>query len=283
MKKLLTYLSIAVLFGLTLSFFAPDSDATFYRRGRLLKTGQTTQYSSKLDDGYYQKGLAKSYTVISPGTTTLIKLAHYVSAAGAITFNNTLHTIVDSGSGLAIFKTNDVIYTDSAGNLGPFTVTTGNSVTTITATGATFTDGTPAGTVTFYKAENHTNNVVFDNNTGLMWSQTVSGNMGAASDGKMPWTGQTYDIFAYAAAANAANLGGYNDWRIANRGEISSIINLETKLPDTTPFTGFPSAIIQTSASVDANNQFSVRFDTAATISSLLKTNDYLVLLIRGG
>lgn len=33
----------------------------------LLKTGQTTQYNSELDDGYYEKGTAKSYTVLTTG------------------------------------------------------------------------------------------------------------------------------------------------------------------------------------------------------------------------
>lgn len=34
---------------------------------QLLKTGQTTQYNSKEDDGYFEKGVAKSYTVLSAG------------------------------------------------------------------------------------------------------------------------------------------------------------------------------------------------------------------------
>lgn len=34
---------------------------------KLLKTGQTTQYNSELDDGYYEKGVAKSYTVNTTG------------------------------------------------------------------------------------------------------------------------------------------------------------------------------------------------------------------------
>ena len=33
----------------------------------LQKTGQTTQYDSKLDDGFYQKGVAKSYTILTTG------------------------------------------------------------------------------------------------------------------------------------------------------------------------------------------------------------------------
>ena len=34
---------------------------------KLLKTGQTTQYNDELDDGYYEKGVAKSFTVNSTG------------------------------------------------------------------------------------------------------------------------------------------------------------------------------------------------------------------------
>ena len=40
---------------------------TIARRGRTLATGQTTPYSSELDDGHYEKGLAKSYTVYTTG------------------------------------------------------------------------------------------------------------------------------------------------------------------------------------------------------------------------
>lgn len=38
-----------------------------YSVAKLLKTGQTTQYSSELDDGYYQKGVSKSYTILTTG------------------------------------------------------------------------------------------------------------------------------------------------------------------------------------------------------------------------
>ncbi len=37
------------------------------RRGQLLKTGQVTQYGGQLDDGYHEKGLAKSYTILTTG------------------------------------------------------------------------------------------------------------------------------------------------------------------------------------------------------------------------
>ena len=37
------------------------------KKGRLLKTGQTTQYGGYKDDGYYQKGLSKKYTILTGG------------------------------------------------------------------------------------------------------------------------------------------------------------------------------------------------------------------------
>lgn len=45
--------------------------------GGLLKTGQTTQYGGYLDDGYYQKGLSKRYSILTGGqhaVTTSITL-----------------------------------------------------------------------------------------------------------------------------------------------------------------------------------------------------------------
>ena len=35
--------------------------------GGLLKTGQTTSYNSYADDGYYEKGLSKQYTILTAG------------------------------------------------------------------------------------------------------------------------------------------------------------------------------------------------------------------------
>ncbi|MGM0568905.1 MAG: DUF1566 domain-containing protein [Elusimicrobiota bacterium] len=41
-----------------------------YARGAVVQTGQTTQYSSKEDDGYNEKGLALDYTDNGDGTVT---------------------------------------------------------------------------------------------------------------------------------------------------------------------------------------------------------------------
>lgn len=261
------------------------------RRGRLLKTGQVTQYNSELDDGYWQKGRTKAYTVLSTGGysgTSNIDLAHYTSGAGTITFDNTLKTIVDTGAGLAIFKTNDVITTDSVNNPGPFTITTGNVAGTITCTGATFVDETPAGTVTISKREAHSNNCVLDLNTGLMWSRYVADKVGPDSDGGMVATGQPYDQYAYAAAANTASLGGYTDWRIPNINELQSIADWEapTGLPDATAFPSFPSTGLWWSSTTrpdgTANGILSA-FDTGYTSSAAKTTQNRYVMLVRGG
>jgi hypothetical protein len=99
------------------------------------------------------------------------------------------------------------------------------------------------------KTDTHSNNCVFDEQTGLMWSRYCSASVGPASNGKIPWTttgsgGTAEGIFAYVAAANAASLGGYTDWRIPNIFELLSIADYEatTAQPDSTAFPGWPSS-----------------------------------------
>lgn len=64
--------------------------------GLLLKTGQTTQYSSKEDDGYFKKGLARDYTVLTAeqysGTTEI--------TLNAKTHNLSNNCVMDNRTGL---------------------------------------------------------------------------------------------------------------------------------------------------------------------------------------
>lgn len=97
------------------------------------------------------------------------------------------------------------------------------------------------------KTDAHSNNCVMDNNTGLMWSRYASASVGPASDGKLPWTttgsgGTVEGIFPYCAAANAAGLGGYSDWRVPNIMEIMSLADSEapTGQPNSTAFPSLP-------------------------------------------
>ena len=252
---------------------------------KLLKTGQTTQYDGELDDGYYEVGVAESYTVNTSGAqsgTTNVDLAHYAGAAGAIAFNNTTKKITDSGNGLAIFKTNDVILTSSAANPGPFTVTTGNVAGEIVCSGATFTDETPAGAVTLSKREAISNNTVLDNNTGLIWLRYPSAKMGIASNGKLYWTGYVHDIFAWCAACNSAIVGGYTDWRIPNRNELNSIAQEETGINSTT----FPTNChMWSSTTQKVVTSKAYYYDYSTRVVSVYPKNaaDLQVRLVRGG
>ena len=255
------------------------------RRGRLLKTGQTTQYSSELDDGYYEKGRAKSYTVLTTGGysgTVNIDLIH-VTAATIAFAATTPGTITDSGNALAMFKDGEtLIITGSASNDGTYTVSTGNVAGTIRTTEATLLE--EAGeTVSIAKREAHSNNCVLDMNTGLMWSRYTSSvsPMGTAGDGTMPGTGQLYDIFQYAAAANVASLGGYTDWQVPNKFELISLIH--PKLPDSSAFPSSWNCRIWSSSADEATITYYVRFDLGILPSGVAPTAPYVCALVRGG
>ena len=81
------------------------------RAGILLKTGQTTQYSGELDDGYYEIGLTKRYEVLTLSQysgTSNIDLIHLTDTD--ISFAATTPgTINQVGADLAMFKTGEVI------------------------------------------------------------------------------------------------------------------------------------------------------------------------------
>lgn len=262
------------------------------QKGRVLKTGQTTQYSSELDDGSYQKGLANAYSILTTGGysgTSNIDLAHYAGGAGAIAFVAATKKITDTGNGLAIFKTGDTIICSGpseAANILVLTVATGNVAGEIVVN-ETLTNETPAGVVTISKREAHSNNCVLDLNTGLMWSRYYSDKVGASSDGGMPWTGQLYDIFAYCIAAIAASLGGYTDWRVCNQRELESLLVRETagSIPDSIAFPGWVAGEIRTSTTYKGDTTIAfVLMDNGIIGIDRAKTIGYCkAILVRGG
>lgn len=259
------------------------------RRGRLLRTGQTTQYSGKLDDGYYEKGLAKAYTVLSTGAysgTTNIDLIHLTAAD--ISFTAATKKISQVAAGLAIFLTGDIIViTGSVSNDGVYTVATGGVAAEIVTTEA-LVDEAAGASVSIAKREAHSNNCVLDQNTGLMYSRYVAGKMGGASDGKLPWYDATkpYDAFTYAAAANTASLAGYTDWRVPNDAELMNLRDMEapTAVPDATAFPSWPSGDWVCSATTrpsDTSNASVVLFSLGG-VYPITKVTLYFVVLVRG-
>lgn len=182
----------------------------------LLKTGQTTQYGGYDDDGFYEWGVAKAYTVLT--------LGQYAGVT-AITLNA--------------------------------------------------------------KVENHSNNCVQDDETGLMWSRTVSGaNVGPANNGLLPWTtnGAGEGIFTYIAAANAVTLAGHADWRVPNLFEAWSLVNSEvpTGMPDGAAFPVWQ-RLLHTSTTHPQNVAACMRFDyNVGGDLPVGKANTAYVSLVRG-
>jgi len=261
------------------------------KRARLLVTGQTTQYNGELDDGFYERGLTKTYTVLTVGAysgTSNIDLVHLtdISIAFAAT---TPGTITDTNNQLAMFKTGEVIVVSgSVGNDGVYNVSTGAVAGTIRTTEATIL-GAAGPSVSIAKREAHSNNCVLDRQTGLMWSRYTSAQyatMGTAGTGTMPWTGQLYDIFQYCAAANTVSLGGYADWRVPNMFELGSLFNLEaaTAVPDAVAFPSWPANYVWTSTTAADNNTIAVRADFArGRLDGNIKTITYFGAIVRGG
>ena len=184
---------------------------------KLLKTGQTTQYGGYLDDGFYEMGAAKEYTI---------------------------HTLLQYAG-----TTNIVLNA---------------------------------------KTDVHSNNCVYDKRTQLMWSRYVAASVGPAADGKLPWTTNVdgEGIFAFAAAANAAALAGYSDWRIPNDSSLFSLFIKEA--PDAAPnpiaFPGWPLTDAIWSSTTRPNNIANAvwcRFNQGL-VSDVPKTNTYWSALIRG-
>ena len=265
------------------------------RAGLLLATGQITSYNSEADDGFYESGLQKSYTVLTTGAysgTTNIDLTHY-SGTDIAFVNGTPDTITSTVLDFTtLFVAADVIVTSGAAqgaNNAAHTIAGGGvAANTLTLESNTTLVNEAAGpTIVIAKREAKNNNCVLDDNTGLMWSRYVSGaDMGPASDGKMPWTGQLYDIFQYCAACNAASLAGYTDWRVVNTYEMRSIYNLEVAnaYPDNVAFATWGTYDPWSSTTVP--NVITAAFghySPAGRAFPVVKTENHEVCLIRGG
>ena len=267
------------------------------RAGLLLETGQVTQYSSEKDDGYYEVGLNKRYSVLTLGQysgTSNIDLAHF--SGSDLTFAHVAgsYDTITSGSALEdIFNAGDAFLCAGAGEAGnnetAFAIFSAASGVISCVTTTTLTDEAAGATITISKREALSNNCVQDLVTGRMWARYTSAEenaMGTASDGRMPWTGKLYDIFQYAAAANSASLGGLTGWRMANRAELMSLVNSEplTGVPDSVAFPSWPAGYFwSTTVRPDSVGQkVNVNYDEG-TVGRQPTTLSYYVALVRGG
>ena len=144
------------------------------------------------------------------------------------------------------------------------------------------------------KTDVHANACVLDNKTGLMWSRTCSASVGPTNNGLIPWTttgaGATAEgIFPYCAAANAAALAGYTDWRIPNAPELISLMDFEaaTAYPDATAFPAWAApggnyVFSSTTCPSDTTKALCARY-TIGDCGVQVKTSNFYTLLVRGG
>lgn len=65
---------------------------------------------------------------------------------------------------------------------------------------------------------------ITDNATGLMWEAKDDNNAGGVHDKDNTYTWDA--AFAFVRGLNQVNLAGYNDWRLPNRFELESLLNL---------------------------------------------------------
>jgi len=137
------------------------------------------------------------------------------------------------------------------------------------------------------KTDAHSNECVLDEATGLMWSRTVSASVGPNSNGTLPWTtnGSGEGIFEYVAAANAASLSGYTDWRVPNMLELASLLKMEqpSAVPDSTAFPSWPLTIWTTTSRANNATTYAmyIGFQTSECYFSL-KTTPIRCVLVRG-
>lgn len=258
----------------------------------LLKTGQTTQYNSELDDGYYEKGVAKSYTVNSSGAqngTSNVTMIHLQAASVAFASDTKTITRNNYCNGFLTGGGETIVISGTKSNNGTYTTVSASS-STIVVNEALTDEPADAGTTTVItKTEAISNNTVTDNNTGLTWTRYNPAILGLA--GKMAnkfFINYRYTIFAYATAANAASLGGYTDWRVPNIYEMVSLMDFEaaTSVPDTTAFPSVVATYYATSTTQPSTitNMLAVRFDTGVIVARATDGSIYdYVLLVRGG
>jgi len=194
-----------------------------YRDAFPLKTGQTTCYAIG-DDGDVEAGVAKAYTVNALADTSDIEVAHYAAATLSFTAPG---TIADAANGLTAWFVNDrMVIKGSASNDGEVTVTgIGGAPANLTISAAV--NEIAGATISLYKVAAHSNNVVQDTKTGIMWSRNTSTGeaVGPASIGTLYWINTTVGT-GICTLHNAANtvscIAASNIFRIiGGAGEIN--------------------------------------------------------------
>ncbi len=149
-------------------------------------------------------GVEPSLSILTTGQfngSTSINHPAYFSAN--ISFTEATKRISDTGNQMAVFKTGDtIVISGSTSNNGIYTVATGN-IAGYCVVNEALVNENAGSKIAIFKRVSVSNNCVFDNFTGLLWSRYTTYNMkiGRASDGHVNWYDTTYR-YAIKSAAN---------------------------------------------------------------------------------
>jgi len=260
--------------------------------GGLLATGQTTSYHAG-DDGDLEKGIAHDYTVLTTG--------QYSGTTGITingkTCNLSNNCVKDNNTGLmwARYVPQTDIGPGADGRLFWDAWLLENKTTiSFDAAGKEIRDSASgfdasalcAGrklTITGSANNNNTFTVVSITTGVIVVSEAVVNEGAGASI-----TITTVDdlIWNFADQANANLLGGYNDWRVSNKTELGSIIDLGRAPPciNTTVFPSTPSSYFWTSSTRPGHSSwvFVVYFGSGSVSNGDKAQSRYSVRLARG-
>jgi hypothetical protein len=126
---------------------------------------------------------------------------------------------------------------------------------------------------------------VSDTVTGLMWQQCSQGEAGGGCTAGSATTHTWQAALQLATTANTNNMAGYNDWRLPNIGDLTSLVTLDRFNPaiNLTAFPNTPSEYFWSSSpkTHDSHHAWLVGFHYGYDDYGN-RNSDYYVRLVRG-
>jgi hypothetical protein len=259
---------------------------------RMLKTGQTTSYHAD-DDGDLELGIAPSYTTYTTGqysgTTNLTINGKTIALSN--------ECVQDNRTGLmwARYVPQTVIGPAANGMLFWEQYTVASTACTCNATNHTITAdaGTPfdIGALCAGRIFDVTGSALGNNGTFTVTDITTSKitvSEAVTDEASVNLSFATVDdlIWDLVDQANANSLGGYTDWRIPNRRELESIVDLSGCSPsiNTTVFPSTPTTHHWTASTNPCSSAgaWFVHFSNGYVNSNYKSSYKYYVRLARG-
>lgn len=258
----------------------------------LLVTGQTTSYHTG-DDGDLEKGIAHDFTVLATGQhsgTTNITINGKTCALSnnCVKDNNTKLTwaryVPQTNIGAGA---DGKLFWDLWNLEDKITISFDNATGEIRDSANGFvTAALPAGRK-FTVAGSTLNDGIYTVSASLVGAVTTVEGVADEAAGDTVTVETISDlIWNFVDQANTNNLGGYNDWRVPNKNELTSILDHSSTDPsiDTTIFPSTPGSYFWTSSArpADSLRAFNVVFYKGSVYVENKNRVQYYVRLIRG-